>query len=71
MATVNMPNDAILVRWYRSDGDIVRRDEPICEIATEQATVDVPAVTGGILRQLAKAGDRILAETDVFRIDPE
>jgi 2-oxoglutarate dehydrogenase E2 component (dihydrolipoamide succinyltransferase) len=59
-----------LVRWYRNDGEIVRRDEPMCELETSKATVDVPAPNDGILRQLAKAGDVIQPGMNVARLDP-
>jgi 2-oxoglutarate dehydrogenase E2 component (dihydrolipoamide succinyltransferase) len=62
--------NAVLVRWYRNDGDIVRRDEPICELETSKANVDVPAPHAGILRQLAKAGDLVQPGMNVARIDP-
>jgi len=61
---------ATLVRWYHSDGDIVCRDEPICELETSKATVDVPAPHAGVLRQLAKVGEVIQTGMNVARIDP-
>jgi 2-oxoglutarate dehydrogenase E2 component (dihydrolipoamide succinyltransferase) len=62
--------NATLIRWYRNDGDIVRRDEPMCELETSNATVDIPAPNDGILRQLAKVGDTIQPGMNVAQIDP-
>jgi Biotin-requiring enzyme len=59
-----------LVQWYRNEGDIVHRDDPICELATENATVDLVAPNDGTLRQIAKVGEKIRARANVARIDP-
>ena len=67
---MNDPQHATLVRWYRSEGDVVCLGERICEIATENATVDIESPNDGVLRQLGKVGDRINAGTDFARIDP-
>ena len=59
-----------LVRWYHNDGEIIRQSEPMCEIETSQASVDVTAPNDGVLRQLAKTGDVIQPGVDIARIDP-
>jgi 2-oxoglutarate dehydrogenase E2 component (dihydrolipoamide succinyltransferase) len=59
-----------LARWYRDDGEIVRKDEPICEIETDKASADIPAEKDGILRHLAKVGDIVRIGEKVARIDP-
>lgn len=61
---------ARLVRWLRNDGEVVHRDEPICEIETDKATVEVPSPGDGILRQLAEVGDLVTPATQIFRLDP-
>ena len=50
---------AVLVRWYRRNGEKVRAGDPLCELETEQATVDVTAWADGALRQLAREGDPV------------
>ncbi len=41
--------EADLVNWYKGNGDYVNRDEPICELETEKATLDLTAEIDGIL----------------------
>lgn len=66
--------DAWIARWLRDDGALVTADEPICELETEEATVEFEAPETGILRRLAKAGDKVgTPEGDLkefARIDP-
>lgn len=59
-----------VARWYREDGQIIRRDEPMFELETDEAYVDVPAPYDGVLHQLAKAGDVVHRASDIVRIDP-
>ena len=42
-------SEAVLVRWYKHEGDRVAVDEPICELESDKATVDLPAPVGGVL----------------------
>ena len=61
---------AVLVRWYHDDGAVVRPDEPLCALATDHATIDVPAPHAGRLRRLAAVGDAVTAGAEVARLDP-
>ncbi len=44
--------------WLKQKGDYVERDEPVCELETDKATVEVPApVSGTITEMLKEVGD--------------
>ena len=47
--------EATLVRWHKREGDRVTADEPICELETDKATVDLPAPVGGVLHPVKQA----------------
>jgi pyruvate/2-oxoglutarate dehydrogenase complex dihydrolipoamide acyltransferase (E2) component len=69
------PDDGefVLVRWLKPDGGMVYIDEPIAELETEKASIDIPAWATGILRHIAKEGDRLTIATvehQFARIDP-
>lgn len=54
-----------LTRWLRREGDFVEAGDPIAEIATDRATMDVEAPQTGVLtRILVEAGD---LEVPVFQ----
>jgi 2-oxoglutarate dehydrogenase E2 component (dihydrolipoamide succinyltransferase) len=51
--------EAVLLRWLKDDGAYVQADEPLAELETDKANVDIPASAAGILRQAKKAGDTV------------
>src|ERR1051325_855259 len=60
---------AILVAWHRKEGESVATDEPICELETDKANVDVPAKTSGILHHLKEEGETVNVGEAIARID--
>ena len=60
---------AILVAWHKKEGESVATDEPICELETDKANVDVPAKTSGILHHLKEAGETVNVGEAIDRID--
>lgn len=48
--------EALLVQWYRQDGDVVKRDDLLFLIETDKVTLEVPAQAAGKLHILVKAG---------------
>jgi pyruvate dehydrogenase E2 component (dihydrolipoamide acetyltransferase) len=59
MQTIIMPKmgdameEGTLVRWLKSEGDAVREGEPIAEIATDKATVEIEAPSAGVLKGIS------------------
>jgi 2-oxoglutarate dehydrogenase E2 component (dihydrolipoamide succinyltransferase) len=62
--------EAIVSRWLKHEGDAVAPGDTIVELETDKITVEVPSVTGGVLRRHhAKEGDvvkldQLLADVD-------
>ncbi len=62
-----------VVRWLVNEGDIVREDQPLVEIMTDKATVEIPAPRAGRVKQRLYAEGQIcpvgkvliVIETDV------
>jgi len=49
-----------VLQWLRAPGDTVRKGEPLLEIETDKATVEIEAPASGVLREVtAQAGDVI------------
>lgn len=47
-----------LVKWLVKPGDSVKADQPVAEVLTDKATVEVPTPTAGIVKETKfKAGD--------------
>lgn len=51
-------NEGELVKWLVKPGDAVRDDQPICEIMTDKATIEIPSPFSGTVENLhAKEGE--------------
>lgn len=49
-----------MVAWLVKEGDTVEADQPVAEVMTDKATVEVPAPESGVVKQLiSKEGDVI------------
>lgn len=50
-------NEVTLVKWLKKEGDLVQRDEVLCELESEKATFELNAEEAGQLHLLAQEGD--------------
>jgi pyruvate dehydrogenase E2 component (dihydrolipoamide acetyltransferase) len=49
-----------IIKWHKSEGDRVKKDEPLLEISTEKATVEIEAPMSGVLGGIAhQAGEKV------------
>lgn len=64
-------NEVQIARWIRKDGDYVEKDEEICEIDSDKATLTLNAEANGTLSILVKEGETIAVGTQVCTIDTE
>src|SRR3954471_13227210 len=51
--------EAVLLRWIKPDGDAVAKDEPLAELETDKANVDLPSPAAGVLRHGKKPNDSV------------
>ena len=61
--------EAVLLRWLKDDGVYVEADEPLAELETDKANVDIPASAAGILRQGKQAGQTVKVGESIARIE--
>jgi len=62
-------SEAVVSQWLKNEGDQVALDEPICELESDKATVDLPAPASGVLHPKKQAGEtarvgEVIAEID-------
>jgi 2-oxoglutarate dehydrogenase E2 component (dihydrolipoamide succinyltransferase) len=62
-------NEGVIVRWLKDDGALVHADEPLFELETEKATMEIPAETSGRLRITQPVGARVAVGAVVGRIE--
>ena len=64
--------EGTIVRWRRGIGDVVERDDPLFDIATDKVDTEVPAaVTGRLTEILVPEGETVEVNTVVARITEE
>jgi 2-oxoglutarate dehydrogenase E2 component (dihydrolipoamide succinyltransferase) len=61
---------AKLLKWHKHDGDAVKVDEPICELESDKANVDIPADSTGIIHLKKREGDTVDVGEIIAEIDP-
>jgi 2-oxoglutarate dehydrogenase E2 component (dihydrolipoamide succinyltransferase) len=61
--------EAVLIKWHKQDGDVVADQEPVAELETDKANVDVPAPAAGVLRRVKNEGDTVAIGDTIARID--
>ena len=57
--------------WLKKDGDYVERDEELCEIDSDKATLTVSAESSGQLKILVKEGETVKVGESICTIDTE
>ena len=77
MATVEMkvpsPGESItevqIAHWLKKDGDFVEKDEELCEIDSDKATLTLNAEASGVIKILVKDGETVAVGSVVCTID--
>jgi 2-oxoglutarate dehydrogenase E2 component (dihydrolipoamide succinyltransferase) len=60
---------AVLLKWHKADGQSVDTDEPLAELETDKANVDVRASAKGALKQLRKEGQTVSVDEVIALIE--
>ncbi|MDD5285703.1 MAG: 2-oxoglutarate dehydrogenase complex dihydrolipoyllysine-residue succinyltransferase [Desulfuromonadaceae bacterium] len=61
--------EALLAKWFKKSGDVVKRDEPLCEIETDKITLDLNADAAGVLSVTVTEGATVPVGTVIGSID--
>ena len=61
--------EGIIGRWFHAEGEIVRKDEPLLEVDSDKASLEVPASATGRLTILVPEGTTAAVGTLVATID--
>ncbi|HEY8516050.1 MAG TPA: 2-oxoglutarate dehydrogenase complex dihydrolipoyllysine-residue succinyltransferase [Candidatus Binatia bacterium] len=63
-------SEAVIGRWIKQDGELVQADEPILELESDKANMDLAAEQSGRLKVLKKAGETVQEGDVVAVIEP-
>jgi 2-oxoglutarate dehydrogenase E2 component (dihydrolipoamide succinyltransferase) len=61
--------EAVLAEWFKKDGDVVEKDEPLLVIETDKVTLEVVAEASGVLKILIKEGETVAIGAKVGEIE--
>ena len=61
-------SEGTIARWLKRDGDTVKADEPLFELETDKATMEIPAPAAGRLEIVEREGATVRVGTVVARI---
>src|SRR5436190_1710734 len=61
--------EAVIAHWRKADGEQVAVDEPLCELETDKANVDLPAPIAGVVRRLKAEGETVRVGEAVAEIE--
>jgi 2-oxoglutarate dehydrogenase E2 component (dihydrolipoamide succinyltransferase) len=61
--------EATLGQWYKKEGDLVRKDEPLFVLETDKVTLEIEAEAAGVLSIRVSEGETVAIGTVVGTID--
>src|SRR6202158_4257960 len=64
-------SEGVIVRWIKADGEAVKTDEPLLELETDKASVEIPAERAGVLRIVKPEGSPAQVGEVVARIEED
>jgi len=63
--------EAVLVEWYKKDGDTIQKDDPLFVVETDKVTLEIVAEVSGVLNIRVSEGETVAIGTVVGIIDTE
>ena len=67
----NLPEsvaDATLVKWHKKAGEAVSRDENLADLETDKVVLEVPATSGGVLKEILVAEGTVVVAGQVLAL---
>jgi pyruvate dehydrogenase E2 component (dihydrolipoamide acetyltransferase) len=62
--------EGTIVKWLKSEGDTIERDEPLFEISTDKVDTEVPSPVAGTLKEIkVQEGETVSVGTELAMID--
>jgi 2-oxoglutarate dehydrogenase E2 component (dihydrolipoamide succinyltransferase) len=62
--------EGVVVKWRVAQGDVVKRDQPLCEVETDKATSEVPSPSDGrVTKLLVKEGETVGVGKPILELD--
>ena len=66
--TGDKESTGVIGMWFKSEGEKVRKGDPLCTVETEKASVEIEAPCSGILRRILRPRDAQVSVGDCIAI---
>jgi 2-oxoisovalerate dehydrogenase E2 component (dihydrolipoyl transacylase) len=64
--------EAEIVAWLVKPGDVIQEEDPLAEVMTDKATVEIPSPTGGVVVSInGKIGEKLAVGSDLVVLETE
>src|SRR5947209_3351639 len=61
MPSLGQTSDELrILRWFKTEGDTVTRGEPLLEVETDKATLELESAVEGILLKIVASGGEVV-----------
>ncbi|MGH3354040.1 MAG: biotin/lipoyl-containing protein, partial [Nocardioides sp.] len=61
--------EAEIVEWHVAVGDVIKVNDPVCDIETAKSVVELPSPYAGVVQELlVEVGDEVQVGTPIIRI---
>lgn len=60
--------EATIIRWLKKEGDQIKEDDPICEIATDKVDSEIPSPVEGVLSKVLYKENDVVAVGEIIAI---
>src|SRR5262245_17275366 len=63
--------NAIIVQWFKKEGDFINKDEPLLEVATDKVNSEIPSPIAGVLKKICAQPEQDLNVGELLAIISE
>ncbi|MCW8830108.1 MAG: 2-oxoglutarate dehydrogenase complex dihydrolipoyllysine-residue succinyltransferase [Gammaproteobacteria bacterium] len=63
--------DAVVVNWYKKQGDSIKQDEALVDLETDKVVLEVPAISSGVIEKIFFAEGSVVTAGQVLAIIDE
>jgi 2-oxoglutarate dehydrogenase E2 component (dihydrolipoamide succinyltransferase) len=60
--------EAVLIKWHKADGDPVNDGDPVAELETDKANVDVPSTASGVFKRAVTEGQTVAVGATIGQV---
>lgn len=60
--------EATITRWLKKEGDTIKEDDPLCEIATDKVDSEIPSPVEGVLKKILFPENQVVPVGEIIAV---